>query len=78
MQAFGKQASARVSHRRISSCIAGICSEFRKKRNKKRRFSFRKRNHNGAEVPKSVFIARAAVGAYWTVQTTQSVLKVIY
>jgi len=32
MQAFGKQASARVSHRRISSCIAGICSEFRKKR----------------------------------------------
>jgi hypothetical protein len=35
MQAFGKQASARVSHRRISSCIAGICSEFRKKRNRK-------------------------------------------
>jgi hypothetical protein len=74
MQAFGKQASARVSHRRISSCIAGICSEFRKKR----RFSFCKRNHNGAEVPKSVFIARAAVGAHWTAQTTQSVLKVIY
>jgi hypothetical protein len=35
MQAFGKQASARVSHRRISSCIAGICSEFRKKRIRK-------------------------------------------
>jgi hypothetical protein len=32
----------------------------------------------GKTFQRALFIARAAVGAQWTAQTTQSVLKVIY